>query len=72
MGRFYDVITSFQDPFILTKLGADNFADIIKIAILFIKITFKDSLKVSRITNYALECNFYLYFPISQKMLSFW
>ena len=46
-----------------------NFADIIKIATMFIKTTFKDSKKVKRIRNYVLKCNLYLYFFIWQKLL---
>ena len=44
MDRDYDVIT-----FISKYLREGNFVDIIKIAIMFIKTTFKDSKDVKRI-----------------------
>ena len=46
---------SFQNIFILRMARVANFADIIKIAIIFIKRTFKDSKKVKRIRNYELS-----------------
>ena len=51
----------FQNTFILRRPRVVNFADIIKIATMFIKATFKDSKKVKRIRNYALKCNLYLF-----------
>ena len=33
-------------------------------ALMLIKATFKDLLKIKRIRNYALKHDFYLYFPI--------
>ena len=44
--------------------GIANIADILKIALMLIKATFKDWLKIKRIRNYALKHDFYLYFPI--------
>ena len=41
-----------------------NFANIIKIATMFLKTTFKDSEIGKRIRNYALKRNLYLYFLI--------
>ena len=41
-----------------------TFAEIIKIATMFIKTTFKDSENVKRIRNYELKCNLDLYFMI--------
>ena len=41
-----------------------NFADIIKIATVSIKTTFKDSDKVKRIRNYVSKHNRYMYFLI--------
>ena len=41
-----------------------KFADMIKIASIFIKTTFKDSKKVKGKRNYALKCNLYLDFVI--------
>ena len=41
-----------------------NLFDIIKIATIFIKTTFKNQKKVKRIRNYALKYNLYLYFLI--------
>ena len=50
--------------FVFRKLRVANFANIIKIATIIIKTTFKDSNKVKRIRNYALKCNLYLFFLI--------
>ena len=58
-----------QNTFILRRPRVDNFADIIKIATMFIKTTFKGSKRVKRIRNYALKCNLYLYFLIKQRLL---
>ena len=41
-----------------------NFANIIKIATVFLKTTFKDSEIGKIIRNYTLKCNLYLYFLI--------
>ena len=41
-----------------------HFADIIKIWIMSVKTTFKDSNKVKRTRNYVLKCNLCLYFLI--------
>ena len=54
----------FQNTLISRRPRVANFADIIKIATIFISKTFKDSNKVKRITNYVLKCNLYLYFLI--------
>ena len=59
----YDFIT-FRNIFILRRPGVADFADIIKIAAMFIKKIFKDSKKVKITRNYALKCNLYLYFLI--------
>ena len=53
-----------QISFILRRPRVTNFADIIKIATMFIKTTVKDSQKVKRIRNYVSKCNLYLYFLI--------
>ena len=50
MDRNYDIII-----FILRRPTVANFADIINIAAMFIKTTFKDSKKVKRIRNYVLK-----------------
>ena len=44
----------FQNTFILRRPGVANFPDIIKVATIFIKTTFKDSNIVQRIRNYML------------------
>ena len=44
---------------ILRRPRVVSFADIIKIATMFIKKTFKDSNEVKRIRNYVLKCNLY-------------
>ena len=59
MDRNYDVI-----DFILRRLRVASFADIIMIATMFIKETFKDSEKVERTRNYGLKCNLYWYLLI--------
>ena len=47
-----------------------NFADIIKIATIFTKKTFKGSKKkIKRISNYVLKCNLYPNFLILQKLI---
>ena len=48
----------FQNTFILRRLRGTNFADIIKIETMFIKTTFKESIKVKRIRNYVLKSNY--------------
>ena len=57
MDKNYDIITVV------------NFADIIKIGIKLFKITVKKSRKVKRVRNCVLEWNFYLCFPILQKLV---
>ena len=52
--------------FILTRPRVANFLDMIKIAILFIKTTSKDSSKVNRIKNYILKCDIALYLLIQE------
>ena len=42
--------------------GVAIFADIIKIATMFIKTIIQDSRKVKRIINYVSKSNLYLYF----------
>ena len=64
MGKNYDVITFFQNIFVLRRPGLAIFADIIKIVTMFIKTTLKDSRNVRRIWNYASKWNLYLYFLI--------
>ena len=54
----------FQKTFILRNPRVDNFAEIIKIATILNKVTFKGSKKIKRIRNFALRCNLNLYFLI--------
>ena len=61
MDRNYDVIIFISKYLYFKKARAANFADIIKIATMFIKTVFKDSEKVKRIRNYVLKYNLYLY-----------
>ena len=49
MDRNYDIITFFQNTVISGRSEVANFADIIKIAIVLIKTSFKESIKVKRI-----------------------
>ena len=56
MERNYKV-TTFKNGSILRKPRVTNFADIIKIANLYIIKTFKESKKVKRVRNYGLKFN---------------
>ena len=60
---------SFKVP--LKKLGVTGSADIIKIAIMLIKTTFRNSIRVKRIPNCVLKCNFHIYMRIQTKFLIF-
>ena len=51
----------FQNAFILRKAGVTNFNDIIKIAIMLIKTTFKGSIKHKRIRKKILNRSFIRY-----------
>ena len=64
MDKNYDIIIFISKYFISKKPGIANSADIIKIAIMFIKKPFKDSKKVKRIRKYILKYNLYLHFLI--------
>ena len=55
---------NYQYAFILRRLKVANFADIIKIATMFVKTYFKGPNIVEKIRNYVLKCNLYLYFSI--------
>ena len=59
----------FQNTFVLRSPGVATFAGIIKIITMFIKATFKDSIKAKIIRKNVLKCNFYLHFSIKQKLL---
>ena len=59
----------FQKIFISRRPGLANFADIIKILTMLIKVILKDSRKVRRIINYVSKWNLYLYFLIQQNLL---
>ena len=48
---------------------ATNFADIIKIATVFIKATYTDSKELKRIRNDQSKCHLYLYFLITQMLM---
>ena len=61
MDRNYDVITFFLNTLVLMP-GVAIFADVIKIATMFIKTIIQDSRKVKRIINYVSKSNLYLYF----------
>ena len=49
MNRNNDVITLLQITFILRRSRVSDFSDIIKIATMFIKTTFKDSKKLKEL-----------------------
>ena len=61
MDRNYDVITFFLNTLVLMP-GVAIFADIIKIATMFIRTIIQDSRKIKRIINYVLKSSLYLYF----------
>ena len=63
------MMSTFVSKNLLRRPRVADFADIIKIATILIKTTFKDSSKVKRIRNCVLKCNLYLYFLIYQKLL---
>ena len=67
MDKNYDVLTFISKCFHLRKPRVANITDIIKIATMFIKTTFKDSKKVKIIRDYVLKCNLYLYFLIFRE-----
>ena len=52
----------FQNTFFLRRSGVVIFADIIKIATMFIKAITKDLRKIKRIRNYVSKYNLYVYF----------
>ena len=56
MGRNYDVITFVSKYHFFRRPSVANFAEIIKIAVMFFKTTFKDPEKVKKIRNYVLKC----------------
>ena len=65
-----EIITSWfllQNIFILRRPKVTNFADIIKIKIIFIKKTFEGSKIVKRMRNRHLKCNLHLYYLIYQS-----
>ena len=64
MDRNYDVITFFQQIFILKRPGVAVFADVIKMVTMFIKTILKDSRNFRRNRNYVSKTNLYMYFLI--------
>ena len=52
----------FENSFILRRLRVADFANIIKIATMFIKTTFEVSKNVLKIRSYVSKCNLYQYF----------
>ena len=67
MDRNYDVITIISK---YPDFKKTIFADIIKIATMFIKTITKDSRKVKRIRNYVSESNLYVYFLMWPNLLN--
>ena len=70
MDRNYNVKNFISKSFTLERSRVAKFADIVKMATIFIKTTFKDSNKVKEIRNFVSKCNLYLYFLIQQKYWS--
>ena len=54
----------FLNTDILERLKVANFADMKKIATMFIKTIFEDLSTIKIIKEYAITCNFYLYLLI--------
>ena len=52
----------FENSFILRRLRVADFANIIKIATMFIKTTFEVSKNVLKTRSYVSKCNLYQYF----------
>ena len=67
--RIYDVITFFQNTFILGRSGVAIFVDIIKILTMFFITIYKDSGKVKINRNHVTKYNRYMYFLIKQNLL---
>ena len=67
MDRNYNVKNFISKSFTLERSRVAKFADIVKMATIFIKTTFKDSNKVKEIRNFVSKCNLYLYFLIQQN-----
>ena len=57
--------------FILKRSRLVKFAEIIKIATMFIKTTFQSLNKVEKFRNYVLKCNLCFYFLIQKWLISF-
>ena len=57
-------LSLFQNPVILKRHGLANFADLVKVTTTLIKTTYEKSIKVKRIINYVVICNFCLYFLV--------
>ena len=67
--RIYDVITFFQNTFILGRSGVAIFVDIIKVLTIFFITIYKDSRKVKIDRNHVTKYNRYMYFLIKQNLL---
>ena len=52
----------FENSFILRRLRVADFANIIKIATMFIKTTYEVSKNVLKTRSYVSKCNLYQYF----------
>ena len=71
MKRNYGVVNFISKYRFLRRPRVANFVDIIKVATMFIKTTFKDLKNVKRFRKYVLKCNQFLYFWMQQKLLIF-
>ena len=67
----YYVIKFISKHIILRRIRVGNFADIIKVEIIFIKATFRDSKKVKRIINFLLKMQCISVFLDITKFVSF-
>ena len=65
MDKNYDNINFVSKYFFYLRMPrVATFADMIKVAIMFIKTMFQNSIKIKSIRKYALKRNLYLYFLI--------
>ena len=65
MDKDYDNINFVSKYFFCLRMPrVATFADMIKVAIMFIKTMFQNSIKIKSIRKYALKRNLYLHFLI--------
>ena len=71
LAEFMTSYQFFQYVFTFRRPRVSNFADVIKVATILIKKSYKNSKKlVKKNTNYRLKYNLYLYFLIQKKFIN--